>query len=456
MHAFLGRRLGRFQTLACALLIVVATLGLTSGRAMALPAFAMQTGEPCQACHVGGLGPQLTPFGRNFKLHGYTLRTNPFNIPLATMLQVSYLNTQKDQTPSAPNTSPNNNVTVDQFSLFFAGGWGDHIGAFIQGTYDGVAEQLHWDQTDIRAVDDFKIGKADVTVGASLNNSPGVQDAWNTLPSWGFPYTLSELAPAPATVPVLNGAFAQTTVGLTGYAWINDEFYLEGGGYVSPSANVLNSLGVDPAALGAIRGTAPYGRLAWQREVGPGDLELGTFALQAEIFPGLDHTTGLTDRYTDVGVDGSYIAMLKNGDAAGFNTRYLTESQRLNASCILDGSTPAACADNSLDDFRVDAFYYLRHRYGLTVQYFNTTGSPNSVIYANNRNLKPDSSGYVIQLDTTLFPNADAPVDHRFNARIGLQYTGYTQFDGAGRNFDGLGSNAADNNSIRVFIWAAD
>jgi len=450
------RSLGLLQALACAFLTAVAALAMTAGEAKALPAFAMQTGEPCQACHVGGLGPQLTPFGRNFKLHGYTLRTNPFNVPLAVMLQASYLNTQKDQAPSAPNTAPNNNATVDQFSLFLAGGLGDHVGAFIQGTYDGVAQQLHWDQTDIRAVDDFTLGKTDVTVGASLNNSPGVQDAWNTLPSWGFPYTLSELAPAPANVPVLNGAFAQTTIGLTGYAWINDEFYLEGGGYISPSANVLSSLGVNPAALGAIRGTAPYGRLAWQREVGPGELELGAFGLQAEIFPGLDHTTGLTDRYTDVGLDGSYVETLKNGDAAGFNTRYLVESQRLNASCILDGSTPAACADNSLDDFRVDAFYYLRHRYGLTLQYFNTTGSPNSVIYSGNRTFKPDSSGYVVQLDTTLFPNADAPVDRRFNARIGIQYTGYTQFDGAGRNFDGLGSNAADNNSIRVFIWAAD
>ena len=36
--------------------------------AQALPAFATQTGQPCQACHVGGLGPQLTPFGRNFKI----------------------------------------------------------------------------------------------------------------------------------------------------------------------------------------------------------------------------------------------------------------------------------------------------------------------------------------------------------------------------------------------------
>ncbi len=38
--------------------------------AQAVPAFARQTGQNCIACHVGGFGPQLTPFGRAFKLDG--------------------------------------------------------------------------------------------------------------------------------------------------------------------------------------------------------------------------------------------------------------------------------------------------------------------------------------------------------------------------------------------------
>jgi len=38
----------------------------------AVPAFAEQTGQPCAACHVGAFGPQLKPYGRDFKLHGYT------------------------------------------------------------------------------------------------------------------------------------------------------------------------------------------------------------------------------------------------------------------------------------------------------------------------------------------------------------------------------------------------
>ena len=443
------------RTIVAAWLLALATMALTAGRAGAVPAFARQTGEPCAVCHVGGFGPQLTPFGRNFKLNGYTLRSQD-NVPLAVMEVASYLRTQKAQNPPPAGFAANDNWALDQISLFFAGGFGQNFGAFVQGTYDGVASAWHWDQLDLRAVDNVKLGKTDVTLGATLNNNPTVQDAWNTLPAWGYPYTNSTLAPAPAAQPILNGALAQETLGLSGYALIDKSVYLEGGAYWSPSANVLSSLGVDPAALGSIRGAAPYGRIAIQRDVGPGTLQAGAFAFQAEIFPGLDHTTGFTDRYTDSGVDGSYIATFASGDVAAANLRYVVERQRLDATCTLDGAPLAGCADNTLRDFRVDASYYYRKRYGLTVQYFDTTGSANPVIYAGNRTFKPDSAGVTLQLDTTLFPNSNSPLGPRFNARLGTQYTAYTQFDGAGRNFDGGGANARDNNTFRLFLWVAD
>jgi hypothetical protein len=40
--------------------------------AYALPSFARRTGQRCAACHVGGNWPQLTPWGRFFKLAGHT------------------------------------------------------------------------------------------------------------------------------------------------------------------------------------------------------------------------------------------------------------------------------------------------------------------------------------------------------------------------------------------------
>jgi hypothetical protein len=439
---------------AIAALAAVVT-ALTASPAAAVPAFAVQTGEPCQACHVGGFGPQLTAFGREFKLQGYTLRKNSFNIPLSAMVQASYIETNKPQNPPpAPGFSQNDNWALDQFSLFFAGGFGSHLGAFVQGTYDGVGKQWHWDNLDLRAVTQTKVAGQDVTLGASLNNAPTVQDAWNTLPGWGFPYTTSALAPGPATSPLLNGALAQTSLGVTGYAWINSEFYLEGGAYFSPGSGTLSSLGVDPTSPGSINGAAPYGRIAFQHDVGPGTLEVGAFGLETEIFPGLDHTTGFTDRYTDLGLDGSYIDTLANTDVITVNARYTNEQQRLSATCALAGVT-TGCANNNLNDLSVNASYYWRNQIGVTVAAFDTTGSANPTIYAGNRTLKPDSNGVMLQVDGTPFGASNSPLGKRFNLRVGAQYTAYTEFNGAGSNWDGAGSNAADNNTFRLFAWVA-
>ena len=56
-----------FKGLAALALVLVGT-----SQAFALPSFARQTGDSCDACHVGAFGPQLTPHGMKFKLGGYT------------------------------------------------------------------------------------------------------------------------------------------------------------------------------------------------------------------------------------------------------------------------------------------------------------------------------------------------------------------------------------------------
>jgi hypothetical protein len=243
-------------------------------------------------------------------------------------------------------------------------------------------------------------------------------------------------------------------LGVTGYAWLNNEIYLEGGAYWSPSANVLSSLGADPTAPGSIAGAAPYGRIAYQHNVGPGTFEVGAMVLEAEIHPGLDNTTGLTDRYTDVGVDSSYLVAMPSTDVVTVNFRYIHENQSLKATCALAGVFDG-CASNGLDDVHIDGSYYWRNKIGLTLEGFSTTGKANETIYAGNRTLTPDSAGVMVQLDATPWGAGNGPLGKRFNTRVGLQYTAYTRFDGAGSNFDGAGTNASDNNTFRVFVWAA-
>ena len=435
--------------------LALAVLGLSAPQAAAVPAFAVQTDMPCQACHVGGFGPQLTPAGRAFKLQGYTMRTKAFNAPLSAMAIASFVNTVKAQNPPpAADYRTNDNLALDQVSLFFAGGLGQHLGAFVQTTYDGVAKAWHWDNVDLRAVTTVQVRKTDVQLGATINNSPTLSDAWNTLPAWGYPYTTSALAPGPSASPLMNGALAQTTLGATAYAWIGGAVYVEAGGYGSPGATSLTRLGVDPADPGSIRGLAPYGRVAYEQSAFGGTAQVGAFGMRTNIYPGLDHTTGFTDRYTDAGVDASFIRTFKNTDVLSLNGRILHEQQRLDATCALAGGG-AGCTDNSLTDVRADASYYWRNMIGLTVGAFNTTGSANPTIYASNRTFKPDSSGVTLQLDGTPFGGAGSPLGPRFNMRVGLQYTAYSRVDGASHNYDGAGANASDNNTLRIFTWLA-
>src|ERR1700742_5070849 len=88
--------------------------------AHALPSFAAQTGQPCSTCHIGAFGPQLTPFGRAFKIGGYT-QTGGLG-PLSTILLAgfvlnSFTHTNASQPqPAAPDFGRNNNFAIDQVS----------------------------------------------------------------------------------------------------------------------------------------------------------------------------------------------------------------------------------------------------------------------------------------------------------------------------------------------------
>ena len=429
--------------------------------AAAVPAFAQQTGRNCAACHVGGFGPQLTPFGRQFKLGGYTLRLQK-SVPVSAMAVASYIHTNRAQEqPPTQNSKRNDNVSFDQGSAFLAGGLGSHVGGFAQFTYSGADEAWSWDNLDLRVVNTGKFAGKDMTYGLTINNNPTITDPWNTLPAWGYPYTGSDFAPSPDIAPLISGAFAQEAMGVTAYAWIDSKFYLEAGGYGTPSRGTLRFVGADPDDPGKIHGLAPYGRAAFQTEVGGGTFEVGAFALRAALFPGRDRSAGSSDRYTDLGLDTSWIRPLKSGTLT-FNARYTHEKQSLDATCLLgmsDGSIEpgplSACANNRLTELRADASYYWHNVVGVTVSPFSLTGSSNPFIYSGYRTFKPTSSGVEFQIDGTPWGNGKSPLGPRFNMRVGAQYTLYGRFNGARRNFDGTNRNAPDNNTFRLFTWIA-
>lgn len=420
--------------------------------ANAVPAFAEQTGQRCSACHVGGLGPQLTPFGREFKLGGYTMRKGPeFTNPLAGMLVGSFVHTQKDQdSPPAPHYDVNDNFTVDQASIFVAGGVGTHFGGFVQFTYDGVDRSVAWDQLDLRVTTHENVAGSNVLLGINVNNSPGVQDVWNTLPSWGFPYTTSDLGPSPAASPILSGALAQRVVGSGIYAMWDSHIYTEAGIYWAPGHKFLNAFGVDLSDGDALlKGAAPYLRATYVKDYGTQNFEFGAFALFAHLYPDGDRSV-MADGFNDVGIDGSWQLFGDGGDTYQLNARYIHEQQNRDSSVALGDS---ANRHDSLQELHLDVSYYWHRIVGFTVSRFNIWGSKDGLLYSDNRTLTPNSTGVLLQVDYTPWGTDVSPLGPRFNVRVGMQYTLYTRFNGAGSNYDGLGHNASDNNTFRLFTW---
>lgn len=415
---------------------------LEAHSAVAVPSFARQTGFPCAQCHVGAFGPQLTQFGREFKLNGYVWNDGKSgHVPLAAMLQASFTHTSADQPGgAAPGFAPNNNPAVDQISLFYGGAIADNLGAFAQVTYDGIAKQLTWDNTDIRYARSVQLDGNPLLLGITVNNNPTVQDPWNSTPAWGFPFAASNLAPTPAAATLIDGGLAQTVAGAGAYALWNDLVYAEADVYSGLGRDVRNALGVVPVAgTDSVSGVIPYWRLALEHDFGSHYLELGTFGLSESDYPGGTKSAG-SDRFTNAAFDATY---LYSGNPDYTLTAYVTyihENQSLNASHALSGSN----GSDALNTFRVNGSWSWQNTITLSGQHFSTTGSRDTALYGGS----PNSTGWTGEIAYVPSGNADSDFPNWFNLRVSLQYTAYTEFDGTS-------AHASDNNTLYLLLWVA-
>jgi hypothetical protein len=455
----------------CTAVITVALLlfGFVTN-ARAVPAFVRQTGQQCIACHVSF--PELTPYGRYFKITSYTIGTRQ-TVPLSLMAQASVTKTQNNTGVVGQDGAGNNifgdvnprdgSVAFSGASLFLAGKATDHFGGFVQWTYNNLATDPDTgdlkghsgiDNTDLRLTRisygaDAK--QPDWIYGLTLNNNPTVQDVWNSTPAFGFPYTLSPLAQTPATRTLIDGGLAQQVAGIGVYAfWLKTVYaelslyrtadgmfsWLRAGQYIDT-----------PQGVNRLSGYNPYWRLALDHEWGPHSIMVGTYGMVVDKLPETP-----TDRFTDIAADAQY-QYITHPHTVTAQATYIHERQDWNASFpnTLNGnplglSAAAATPVNpstSLDTVKIKGSYYYQRKYGVTLAYFSTTGSTDAGLYPVTG--VPDSKAYVAELDYL-------PIQ---NVRLMLQYTYYTKFNGAGENYDGTGRNAWDNNTLFFNVWLA-
>ena len=417
--------------------------------------FARQTGQDCATCHVGGFGPQLTAYGIRFKLRGYTDSNGKSGqIPLSAMLVQSFTHTQKDLSADASHSlDENNNLSLQEVSIFAAGRLTDNIGIFAQVTRGEPDRETAMDNLDLRLVKPFQYKGKDVIVGISLNNNPTVQDPFNTTPAWKFPYMASELAPGTAG-PLIAGAIEQQVIGINVYGFYDNHWYAEASGYQSLSRSTLNDINVDPGDK--IEGISPYWRLAYFQDMGNQAYSVGLFGMDSRILPGWE--SGHTDKYTDIGVDAHYQFLGTRRHIFAVNGSYIHENRNLDASFLAEDVRKK---HGDLDRLDLSGSWNYQNTYGITLGLFDVRGNKDQSLYdtgdpdEGSSKASPNSRGYTLQADWTPFGKPDSWLAPWANVRLGIQYTGYSRFNGRSSNYDGFGRDASDNNTLFGFIWFA-
>lgn len=466
--------------------LLAATILAASLPARAVPAFNRQTGQNCVACHAGGQFPDLTPYGRLFKLTGYTIGEHA--VPLAAMAVVSANKTSSTSSPdpnfdARANFPKDGNVIFQTASAFLAGRISNNFGGFAQFTYNNYDAQSpsdsHWsgrttsDNLDLRYADRFIAPGRDLIVGATMNNNPTVQDPWNSVPAWG--YNVVPGSTGPGTTPLIAGGLAQNVAGWGGFLYWNRTVYAELSGY--RTANGIWSFmsqGFN-AARGdqqIVKGTNPYWRLALTHEFGPHSVMVGTYGMDAKVFPDPTDPQGSTSRYRDTALDAQYQFIL-DPHAVTVTATYIHE--KVDYADSLAGQAPPLDPDGALGlpltnasdtlrMFRTKASYVYHARYGASLSYVNVSGGTNSALQTSA--FDPENPGELLDGSQGVTGNLSGnpgmrawtaevfwtPVQY---ARVGLEYTAFSRFNGASSNYDGFGRNARDNNTLFLYVWGA-
>jgi hypothetical protein len=397
-----------------------------AGTASALPSFSRQTGESCDACHVGSFGPQLTPHGMRFKLAGYTDTDGKRHLPLSAMLVANITHTKdpQDVTILPEDSHSNNNAAMQELSGFVAGRLAPGLGSFVQITYSGVEKKTSLDNLDVRYARSTKVAGQQALVGVSVNNNPTVQDPFNTTPAWRFPFTSSDYAPGPGFAPVIDGGIEMQALGASAYVLLDNGLYAEAGAYHALGADFLEKVHIDPTTH--VSGFAPYGRVAYTKEGGGRWYSVGLFGMRAAT-NSFDTPSGPADTNTDIGVDGHYQFLGTRKHVMSVDASFIHEAQTLDAS--------AAGETASLKQLNISGSYHFQKTYGLSLRHFNTSGT----------NPDAESKGWTVQGDWTPFGKESswhAPVA---NVRLGLQYNLFNTLNGV--------SKAGGSNSVVGFVW---
>ncbi len=496
MHKFNRSRINAWCGRGAALAALL-VLGVMAARpAAALPLFARQTGAACAACHT--VYPELTHFGRMFKLNGYQLDNgrdiemisdegkSVLSLPavpnLALFIMADYTSLRKALPDSQIPGAKSLNGAIDfpyQVSLLWGGKIAPHFGAFAQVTYDNAGDTFNIDNTDMRFADTIVLpNKTPLAYGVSINNNPSVEDPYNTTPAFGFPYLPPQTFVPSLAAPIVEAGQAYQAAGPVAYILWNEQVYAAFGFYREartggPGNTLTGNPGpIDSTSGAVLAGNNPYWRLSYEYDIDRYALMVGTYGLRFKLYPGNGlPLSGATDNYTDVAEDFQFQFIGENNTATLKGT-YVKENQSLNASYA------AGAANNSdwLSYATVDLTYWWKRRLGFDLGFVNIHGSTDPTLYPSTPTqclaesaggggqcgMAPGPGTYSVGVTNSANsnPTTDAAIGEIsyvpwLNVKFTFQYTHYTKFNGGSTNYDGNHRNASDNDTAFFYIWYA-
>ena len=442
-----------YVPLAVLSLIAIAVVGLLApAPAQAVPSMGRQTGKQCATCHT--VFPELTPYGRQFKLLAFSSsvpreKTDDSifgQVPISALLQVSRTSTKNVSTDGAtPENFPRDRDTIVQGAgLYYGGKITESSGGLVQYFYDGIEKKWKMEMFDIRWANTATAAGKDLIFGVTLSNNPTVTDIYNSTSAWSFPHNdTAALMPNAATM--IDMTLASKVGGPGVYGMWNDLLYGEFAMYRTNKTGIFRPLGWGNDKDQRVKGYAPYWRFALQKEMDEHNFSVGTYGLVAKTHLDPDDVATPTNKFRDIGIDGQY-QFISRAHQFSAHATWIHERQDMGAA--FDAGT-ASNASNRLRTFRADAHYFYQRRWGGGFQYFQTRGGTDDLRYNTGEavmgsiNGSPNNKGWVSELNYL-------PLQ---NVKLTLRYTAYKEFNGAGTNYDGFGRNAKDNNSVYLLGW---
>ena len=419
----------------------------------AIPAYARQTGSACADCHAGaygggGNGPNLTPYGMRFKLNGYTdTDDNGTKIPLAGQL------TETHDAPARGKSS----TDLTEADLYLAGRLTDQIGGYVKVEANYAGNDTYKTQLsniDLRFVaKDLKLNGKDLTMGVSINNSPGFDDPIAVLPA---AVNLGPPGGQGPTGTILNESSANSpadrVIGATVYGLYDKDWYGEVGTYNSLPTSTQDHLGYSIAGDPGKLSDTGYFRFAYMKDLKRRFFSVGIVGLTTRRqLP----RTGPADDLTDLGYDLTYQFLGNRENIVQVSYANILEQRKY-------GSTPASPTDPSLfalprgtlHDENLSLTYTFKQSYGVQLAHLESNGTHDVVRFGLYGN--PDTTADLFTVFWAPFGKEESFTTIA-NLKLAATWFRFTRFNGVTDNIFGvpLGVPTTKPGDLNAFLVTA-